>query len=247
MQVAEIILEIETESVLSTEGERAGLILLGALLLSFLLIRFSTRMMRNPKVTWWPGSVKTEGGLHVHHLVFGIVLMLFAGFLMAIQLDSPWFELSAAAFGIGAGLTLDEYALWLHLEDVYWAEEGRRSVDAVIIAAIVGGLLLMGFLPFSTDSGAPTIIIGVLAALAVSAIAVLKGKIFLGVAGMLFPLLAVIAAIRLAKPDSFWARRRYREGSKKRIKSERRYARHTRRYQRFQDTVAGAPTPKSEV
>jgi hypothetical protein len=247
MQVAEIILEFGEESVLSTEGERAGLILLGAMLLSFLLIRVSTRLMRNPKVTWWPGSIETEGGLHVHHLVFGIVLMLFAGFLMAIQLDSPWFELSAAAFGIGAGLTLDEYALWLHLEDVYWAEEGRRSVDAVIIAAIVGGLLLMGFLPFSTDEGAPTIIIGVLAALAVSAIAVLKGKIFLGVAGMLFPLLAVIAAIRLAKPDSLWARRRYPEGSKKRIKSERRYARHTRRYQRFQDTVAGAPTPKSDV
>jgi hypothetical protein len=76
---------------------------------------------------------------------------------------------------------------------------------------------------------------------------VLKGKIFLGVAGMLFPLLAVIAAIRLAKPDSFWARRRYPEGSKKRTKSERRYARHTRRYQRFQDRVAGAPTPKSEA
>jgi hypothetical protein len=247
MYIAEIIIEIEGESVLSTEGERAGLILLGALLLSFLLIRVSTRLMRNPKVTWWPGSIETEGGLHVHHLVFGIVLMLFAGFLMAIQLDSPWFELAAAAFGIGAGLTLDEYALWLHLEDVYWAEEGRRSVDAVIIAAIVGGLLLMGFLPFSTDSGAPTIIIGVLAALAVAAIAVLKGKIFMGVAGMLFPLFAIIGAIRLAKPDSFWARRRYAEGSKKRTKSERRYARHTRRYQRFQDTVAGAPTPKSEA
>jgi hypothetical protein len=213
---------------------------------SFAFIRMSTRLMRSPRVPWWPGSVVSDSGVHVHHLVFGIVLMLFAGFLMAIQLDSPWFELAAAAFGIGAGLTLDEYALWLHLEDVYWAEEGRRSVDAVIIAAIVGGLLLMGFLPFSTDSGAPTIILGVLASLAVAAIAVLKGKIFMGVAGMLFPLIALIGAIRLAKPDSFWARRRYAEGSRKRIKSEKRYARHTRRYQRFQDRVAGAPTPKSE-
>jgi formate-dependent nitrite reductase membrane component NrfD len=124
VQIAEIVLEFDNESVLSTGGERAGLILLVAMLLSFLLIRVSTRLMRSPKVTWWPGSIETEGGLHVHHLVFGIVLMLFAGFLMAIQPDSPWFELSAAAFGIGAGLTLDEYALWLHLEDVYWAEEG---------------------------------------------------------------------------------------------------------------------------
>jgi hypothetical protein len=212
------------------------------MLLSFLLIRMSTRLMRNPKVTWWPGSVKTEGGLHVHHHVFGIALMLLGGFFLALQLDSPWAELSAAAFGIGAGLTLDEYALWLHLEDVYWAEEGRQSVDAVIVAAIVGALLLMGFLPFSTDSGAPTIIISVLASLAVAAIAVFKGKVFLGVAGMLFPPAGLIGAIRLAKPTSLWARRRYPEGSPKRIKAERRFERYTKRYQRFQDRVAGAPS-----
>jgi hypothetical protein len=249
MHIAEIVLEFENESVLSGEGERAGLILLGAMLLSFLLIRLSTRLMRSPKVTWWPGSIKTEGGLHVHHLVFGIVMMLFAGFLLALQLDSPWMELSAAAFGIGAGLTLDEYALWLQLEDVYWAEEGRRSVDAVIVAAIVGGLILMGFLPFSTDAGAPTIVLSVLISLAVAAVAVWKGKSFMGVAGMLLLPVALIGAIRLAKPDSAWARRRYAEGSRKRIKSERRYARHTARYQRFQDRVAGAPSPKdaSEV
>jgi hypothetical protein len=249
MQIAEIVLEFDNASVLSSEGERAGLILLGSMLLSFLLIRVSTRLMRSPKVTWWPGSIKTEGGLHVHHHVFGIALMLFAGFLLSLQLDSPWTELSAAAFGIGAGLTLDEYALWLHLEDVYWAEEGRRSVDAVIVAAIVGGLVLMGFLPFSTDEGAPAIILSVLLSLAVAAVAVLKGKFFMGVAGMLFVPIGLIGAIRVAKPDSPWARRRYPEGSPKRIVSERRYARHTARYQRFQDRVAGAPSPKdaSEV
>ena len=202
MHIAEIVLEFDNETVLNGDGERAGLILLGSMLLSFLLIRVSTRLMRSPKVTWWPGSIKTEGGLHVHHHVFGIVMMLFAGFLLALQLGSPWLELSAAAFGIGAGLTLDEFALWLHLEDVYWAEEGRRSVDAVIIAAIVGGLILMGFLPFATDAGAPAIILSVLLSLAVAAVAVLKGKIFMGVAGMLFLPVALIGAIRLAKPDS---------------------------------------------
>jgi hypothetical protein len=243
MHIAEIVLEFDNESVLGGEGERAGLIVLASLLLSFLLIRVSTRLMRSPKVTWWPGSIKTEGGLHVHHLVFGIVLMLLCGFLLALQLGSPWTEIMAAGFGIGAGLTLDEYALWLSLEDVYWAEEGRRSVDAVIIATIVGGLVLMGFLPFSTDAGAPTIILSVLVSLAVAAVAVMKGKFFLGVAGMLFLPAGLIGAIRLAKPDSPWARRRYPEGSPKRIKSERRYERHTRRYQRFQDRVAGAPTP----
>jgi hypothetical protein len=242
MPVAEIIIELEGESFLSGEGARNGLILLGTMLLSFLLIRVSTRLMRNPKVTWWPGSVKTEGGLHIHHHVFGIVLVLLGGFFLALDLGSPWMELSAAAFGIGAGLTLDEFALWLHLEDVYWAEEGRRSVDAVIVAAIVGALLLMGFLPFSTDSGAPTIIISVLASLVVAAIAVFKGKVFLGVAGMLFPPAALIGAIRLAKPNSPWAKRRYPEGSSKRIESEARFERYTRRYQRWQDRIAGAPS-----
>ena len=217
MDIAAIVLEFEGDtSFLDAEGERAGLIVLAALLVSFLLIRASTRLMRSPRVPWWPGSIQTEGGLHVHHLVFGIVLMLLGGFLLALRLESPWMELAAAGFGIGAGLTLDEYALWLHLEDVYWAEEGRQSVDAVIVSALVGGLVLMGFLPFSTDSGAPTIVLSVLVSLAVAAIAVLKGKVFLGVAGMLFLPAGLIGAIRLAKPDSPWARRRYPEGSRKR-------------------------------
>jgi hypothetical protein len=197
--------------------------------------------MRSPKVPWWPGSVKTEGGLHVHHLVFGIVLLLATGFALALQPSSPWLEILAAGFGIAAGLTLDEYALWLHLEDVYWAEEGRRSVDAVVIAAVLGGLLLMGFLPFSTDDGAVPIILSMLIVLSIAAVAILKGKIVMGVAGVLFPIVGLIGAIRVAKPGSFWAKRRYEPGSRKLARAERRYARHTRRYQRFQDQVAGAP------
>jgi hypothetical protein len=197
--------------------------------------------MRSPKVPWWPGSVTTEGGLHVHHLVFGIVLLLATGFALALQPPSPWLEIFAAGFGIGAGLTLDEYALWLHLEDVYWAEEGRRSVDAVVIAAVLGGLLLMGFLPFSTDDGAGPIVVTMLIVLALSALAILKGKIVMGVAGVLFPIIGLIGAIRLAKPGSFWAERRYEPGSRKLARATKRYERHTRRYQRFQDQVAGAP------
>jgi hypothetical protein len=197
--------------------------------------------MRSPKVPWWPGSVQTEGGLHVHHLVFGIVLLLATGFALALQPPSPWLEILAAGFGIGAGLTLDEYALWLHLEDVYWAEEGRRSVDAVVVAAVLGGLLLMGFLPFSTDDGALPIILSMLVVLAIATVAVLKGKIVMGVAGVLLPVVGLIGAIRLAKPASFWAKRRYEPGSRKLARATKRYERHTRRYQRFQDQVAGAP------
>jgi hypothetical protein len=240
--LAEVILEIGGEqTLLSHDGARSGLVLLLAMLASFLFIRTSARLMRSPKVTWWPGSVKTEGGLHVHHLVFGIVMMLLGGFLLALAPGPPWLEIFAALFGIGAGLTLDEYALWLHLEDVYWSEEGRRSVDAVVIAALVGGLVLLGFLPVSTDDGIPVIIFTVLITLAVSAVAIFKGKVVMGVAGMLFPLVGLIGAIRLAKPGSPWANRRYRPGSKKLAKAEKRYGRHALRYQRFQDRIAGAP------
>jgi hypothetical protein len=238
---AELVLEFENEDFLGDASTRAGIALLGSLLLSFLFIRTSARLMRSPKVGWWPGSIKTEGGLHVHHLVFGIVLMLAAGFALALQPGSPWFELTAGVFGVGAGLTLDEFALWLHLEDVYWAEEGRRSVDAVVIAVLLGGLVLMGFLPFSTDSGAVTLVISMLAALALSTIAVLKGKVILGVAGILLPPLSLVGAIRLARPDSPWGRRRYARGSRKLARATERHERHVRRYRRFQDRVAGAP------
>jgi hypothetical protein len=240
--LAELIIRIEgDQTLLSHDGARAGLVLLATMLLSFLFIRTSARLMRNPKVSWWPGSVKTEGGLHVHHLVFGIVMMLVGGFLLALAPSSPWLEIFAGLFGVGAGLTLDEFALWLHLEDVYWAEEGRRSVDAVVIATVVAGLVLLGFLPVSTDAGVPVIIVTVLITLAVSAIAIFKGKVVMGVAGTLFPPAGLIGAIRLAKPGSPWANRRYPPGGKKLAKAEKRFGRHTARYRRFQDRIAGAP------
>src|ERR1700759_1721305 len=116
-------------------GQRAGFVLLASFLISFMFIRTSARMNRSPKFQWWPGSVKTSSGLHLHHLVWGIVLILLAGFLeFALTPRTPWSEILAALFGIGAGLTLDEFALWIHLDDVYWSQEGRASIDAVIVA-----------------------------------------------------------------------------------------------------------------
>ena len=212
------------------------------LVLSFVLIRISTRLMRSPKVPWWPGSIES-GDLHVHHLVFGNVMVLFFGFVLALQPASPWLELSAAGFGIGAGLTLDEFALWLHLEDVYWAEEGRRSVDAVVIAVAVAGLLLLGFLPVSTEDSGWGIAFSVLLVLARRGAHHPEGQGHLRRGRHdLRPVLGIFGAIRLAKPGSFWARRRYKPGSKKLARSEKRYARKTARYRRFQDRIAGAPS-----
>ncbi len=136
-------------SFLDRPGQRAGFVALAAFLASFLFIRTSARLNRSPRVPWWPGSVSTSGGLHLHHLVWGIVLILMSGFLgFAVNAVSPWNEVLAALFGIGAGLTLDEFALWVYLKDVYWAEEGRASFDAVVVAALLGGLVVLGVAPF---------------------------------------------------------------------------------------------------
>ena len=112
----------------------------------------STRMIRT-EVSWWPGNIESESGLHVHHLVFGIVTMMVAGTLgFAASGDSPYTEICAFFFGIGAGLTIDEFALWVYLEDVYWAEEGRSSIDATVIAASLIGLIVLGANPFEFGS-----------------------------------------------------------------------------------------------
>jgi hypothetical protein len=235
-------LDFRTDAALDTADQRAGLILLGSMLLSFAFIRFSTRMIR-AEVSWWPGNV-TPGGLHIHHLVFGIVFMMAGGFAaFAIQPDSPWFEVSAAVFGVGMGLTLDEFALWLHLEDVYWSEEGRSSVDAVIFAAIIGGGYIVGFTPLDASGDSTLAIVSsVVLNLAFCAIVALKGKISTAVIGMFIPPVAWVAAIRLARPGSWWAKRRYAPGSGKLVKAEARKARHDRRARRLQDLVGGAPS-----
>jgi hypothetical protein len=237
--------KIESSAALDTADQRAGLILLLCMLLSFGFIRFSTRMIR-AEVSWWPGNV-TPGGLHIHHLVFGIVLMLFSGFLaFAVQPDSPWFEIDAGLFGVGAGLTLDEFALWLYLEDVYWSEEGRSSVDAVLFAAIIGGAVILGFVPLNASGGSIIAIVSsVLIELAICTVVALKGKISTAVIGMFIPPVAWVGAARLGRPDSYWGRRRYPEGSDKLAEATKRKERHDRRVRRFQDLIGGAPSVPS--
>ena len=141
------------------------------------------------------------------------------------------------------GLTLDEFALWLYLEDVYWAEEGRSSVDAVIFAAIIGGGIIVGFVPLDAGDGGSTlaIVTTVLITLGICAIVALKGKFSAAVIGMFIPPVAWVAAIRLAAPGSWWAKRRYKPGSGKLVKATARKAKHDRRVRKWQDLIGGAP------
>jgi hypothetical protein len=226
------------------------LVLLG-LVVSFGFIRFSTRMMRSPRVTWWPGSVVSDSGVHVHHLVFGIVLMIAAGAIsFAGFAVSPIYEICAFLFGVGIGLTIDEFALWLYLDDVYWAREGRASVDAAALAVGLLGIVLLGVRPFDiSDNSAGDLIVsivGVLVLFACVAICILKHRLLHGAVGFfLFPL-ALYGACRIGKPNSPWAKRFYGERNpKKQAKAEQRFRpdRRTERFKEaFRDAIGGSPT-----
>ena len=134
------------EGIVDTGRETAFLFFV-SFLVSFGFIRTSAHMIR-AQVSWWPGNVSV-GGTHIHHLVWGILLLLINGYVgVAIHPGDPWRDIVAVLFGIGTGLTLDEFALWLNLRDVYWERQGRESVEAL---AIFSGILLSGALiwPFA--------------------------------------------------------------------------------------------------
>ena len=214
--LAQVDIEV-TQEFLGRPGQRAGFLVLAGLLAGFLFIRTSARLIRM-QVSWWPGNVETSSGLHIHHLVWGILTIMLTGFLaFSFQPDSPWLELLAVAFGIGCGLTLDEFALWLHLEDVYWSKQGRSSVDAVFLAVMIGWLMIVGIAPFDSGEQGSVLAIVLLvgANLALALVAVAKGKLLTAVLGAFVPLVGMVGAIRLARPDSRWAKRRYEPGSRK--------------------------------
>ena len=198
-----------------------------AFLLTFAFIRTSAHMIR-AQVKWWPGNVSV-GGTHVHHLVWGILLLLICGYIaIAIDPNSPWDKVVAVLFGIGTGLTLDEFALWLNLKDVYWEKEGRKSIDAVIIAAAISGVLLIslrGWIDVTTkvaDEIQAVVggigLLGIILALVNTA----KDKFGMAIWSILVPASGIPSAFRLAKPHSLWARLFYRHGKKER--SEERFA-----------------------
>jgi hypothetical protein len=231
---------------LDDRGQRSGFILLGAFLGAFLFIRTSSRLIRSPKVPWWPGSVETKGGLHLHHLVWGIVLIMGSGFLnFVLKPGSPWSEILAGAFGVGAGFTLDEFALWIHLEDVYWSEQGRSSIDAVVVATLLGGMVVLGLAPFdltNQEGSIGSLVVAILIDIVLAALAIFKGKPLLGLLGIFLPFFSLVGAIRLASPGSPWARRRYPPDGAKMGKCHARFARVQKRRRWLSDAIGGTPS-----
>jgi hypothetical protein len=102
-------------------------------LVTFGIVRGITHLIR---AGVGPFHNVTSGGLHIHHLVWGILILILVGYVWLIEqgVGSNWIaSVTAILFGVGAALTLDEFALWLNLQDVYWTDAGRQSIDAVII------------------------------------------------------------------------------------------------------------------
>jgi hypothetical protein len=250
MITASILSDFWNDQILADEKQGLFLVLVG-FILSFSFIRMSTRLMRSPRVPWWPGSVVSDGGVHVHHLVFGIVTMMIAGTLGISALgQSPYAEICAFLFGVGAGLTIDEFALWVYLEDVYWAEQGRSSIDATVIAAAGMMLILLGFSPFSFETGSieETLasIVSAAVVFAMVAVCFAKQRVLHGAVGFFVFPVALYGALRLGKPGSPWGRRRYGQRNQaKRAKAEERFRpdRHTERFKNaFRDIVGGKPS-----
>jgi hypothetical protein len=202
-------------------GRLAAFLFFVALLGTFGFIRTSTHMIK-AQVSWWPGNVSV-GGTHIHHLVWGICAMMIFGYVGVVhQPDSPWREIVTVFFAIGMGLTLDEFALWVDLKDVYWEKEGRKSVDAMIIAGCLAGLLLVGFsswLKLADDVGDAVLaavgaagVVGIVLALVCAS----KEKFWMALGSLVVWPIGVVGAFRLAKPHSLWARRFYRDERLKR-------------------------------
>jgi len=117
---------------------------------SFLITFVGVRILVH-RIVNHPGHLQwvTVRGMHIHHLVWGILILLLVGYGWLLDLgwsnspESIFFgRLMAVSYGVGAALTLDEFALWLSLDpDAYWTSEGRMSIDAVII---FGAMLAIG-------------------------------------------------------------------------------------------------------
>jgi hypothetical protein len=226
-------------------GKQPLLLCSVAFVVTFAVTRIIVRSIRAGK-----GSLKDNvvGGVHIHHVVPGIILMTVFGLMGLGAQSTGWQSVAGIGFGAGLALVLDEFALILHLEDVYWSNEGRTSVDAVFLTAGVMFLVLVGSSPMD-DSGTDGTAgrIGLFVALAVNLAAVgvtfAKGKLGTGVIGLVVPAVAWTGAVRLARPTSPWAHWRYagkpRKQERAAARDERFDARWRTRLRRFQDKVAG--------
>ena len=218
-----------------------------AILVTFLVTRIVTRLIRSGSGAGAGlGNVRIAGQ-HIHHQVFGILIIIGTGItLVSAMPRGAGLDAAAAVFGVGVGLTFDEFALWLHLEDVYWTDQGRKSVDAIFCVLVITGTLIGGtdFVTGRIGTTAWWSSVGVIAVnLLLCVICLLKGKVMTGVIGVFISVVALVGAIRLAKPGSWWAAHRYASRPRLARRAAGRYdQRREERWNRLKDLVAGTPS-----
>ena len=226
---------------------------------TFLLTRGITRFIRRRSASGVAASGPVKdiviGGVHIHHQVFGIILMALAGIaLVASSPSGVWLGVLAGVLGVGIGLAFDEFALWLHLDDVYWREQGRKSIDAVaIMLVVVGEITVVVGVVHDLWTGPDESVVGpaviwievLLVALTFvpAVICLLKGKPVTAGLGVVYIPFGLVGMARLAKPDSWWARRRYSPDGRRAQRSARRFdEQYQARWNKIRDLVGGAPT-----
>lgn len=226
-----------------TTGRQPAFVMLMAFIITFVITRGYTRLAR--KYGWGSASIN---GVHTHHMVFGVILAFVSGGLMFgfTPTNQIVVLFLAAMFGVGVSLVLDEFALVFHLQDVYWEREGRSSIDAVILAVVLGALFLLRITPFgTTPSVTGTVLCSVVAInLSFVIVTALKGKPYVAIFGIFIPVMAMVGSIRLAHPRSVWARHFYRRDRKK-ARAERRFAAYQRHWhqkkEKAWDLIGGKP------
>jgi hypothetical protein len=220
-----------------------------AFVVTFLTTRTITRLIRDGR---GPFHNISSAGTHIHHSIPGLILLIVGAFTsIAAPQNLGWRSVASVLIGIGMSLVLDEFALLLHLQDVYWSDEGQTSVGMVSLTAACLGLALVGFSPFGVEdvggveSSLRLSATGLLIADGVLAlVCVLKGKYSVALFGLFLPPIAVFGAIRLARPKSRWARRRY--DAKRLEHATRRAAKFDKRWDRYlidwEDFIGGKPS-----
>ncbi|MGW1767477.1 hypothetical protein ACWCQL_25895 [Streptomyces sp. NPDC002073] len=233
-------------------GKLPLLLALVSFVMSFLVTRTITRLIRAGR---GPFKNITPGGVHVHHVVPGVILTVIGGFgSIGSAHHSVGGMVSAVLFGLGAGLVLDEFALVLHLDDVYWSEQGRKSVEIVVLTAALVALVLGGFLPFGVNEltqeerhSRGLVVLNTATNFFLALIALWKGKARTALFGTVIPFVALVGAVRLARPGSPYARKFYANRPRARAKAGLRAYRHDRRWagpgRKIHDWIGGAPNP----
>lgn len=220
-----------------------------AFVVTFVVTRSITRLIRAGK---GPFHNLSAGGVHMHHSTPGIILLIVGAFTaLGSPAHTPWVYVAAALIGTGSSLVLDEFAMILRLQDVYWKQEGQLSVNMVTLAGACIGLSVVGLSPANvpelsaqTEARRTVVVIILLVHFGMLAVAALKGKYACMLLGLFVAPVAWVAAVRLARPSSPWARWFYSE--RRLAHAERREDKFNARWGRvrskWDDFIGGTPT-----